>query len=278
MEDNIEIVYREDADSFSHSPHIHSEYEILLFLDDGSEFFCRTTLYPIHSGSLFVLDGNMIHHCVSQAKAYRRYILHVSRDVLQQFSTAHSDLLLAFEQLNFCYELSKEDYDLLVSLFDQCIAKKERIYCDDILLMSLKINLLATICQKIHAMSPTSMELPENDDPSSRVVMEIINYIQNNLTEELSLDILSQQLYFSKYYMCKIFKTLTGFTIWRYVSYCRVLKACGYLRSGYSIQDAAKLSGFKDYANFTRIFTKYVGFSPAKYKAQHLQRFNIPPD
>ena len=75
--------------------------------------------------------------------------------------------------------------------------------------------------------------------------------------KKLALDTISDELFISKYYMCRIFKEYTGFTITEYVNTLRIKKATQILEtSNLSISDVAAELGFESASYFERYLKK----------------------
>lgn len=89
--------------------------------------------------------------------------------------------------------------------------------------------------------------------------------MNQNLTQELTIQNLASHFYLSPSYLCKIFKSETGTTINRYITAKRITHAKALLAEGYSVTDVCPMCGFNDYSNFLKAFTKAVGISPKKY-------------
>lgn len=95
-------------------------------------------------------------------------------------------------------------------------------------------------------------------------IKNIIQYINNNLTEDLSLDLIANHFFLTKQYLCKTFKSNTGFTIKNYISYKRIVLVRELYSSGMTISEACMRAGFNDYSNFYRTFTKMMHEPPKK--------------
>ena len=100
-------------------------------------------------------------------------------------------------------------------------------------------------------------------------VSPILDYIRNNLSEPLTLDQIASQFYISKHYLCRIFKSATGFSVMEYIIYSRVLKARQLLKEGVSVQQAGEMSGFSDNSHFIRTFGHLTGTSPGRYAREY---------
>ena len=94
---------------------------------------------------------------------------------------------------------------------------------------------------------------------------QILSYVNQNLTEDLTLHILADHFYISTSYLCRLFKESTGTTINRYITARRITRAKSLLSEGCSVTETCSRCGFRDYSNFLKAFTKAVGISPKKY-------------
>lgn len=114
-----------------------------------------------------------------------------------------------------------------------------------------------------------SLPAPAPPVPPRRAeVDEILRYIDQHLTEPLSIPQLSARFYLSGSYLCRIFKRATGTTVNRYITAKRITRAKALLSKGYTVAETAALCGFGDYSNFLKAFTKSVGMSPKQYASR----------
>ncbi len=98
-------------------------------------------------------------------------------------------------------------------------------------------------------------------------VEKVINYIQLNYNNKITLDDLTKIAYLSKYYFLRIFKMHTGISPYEYLMNYRINKAKELLIStNFSVGEICESVGFPDYDNFIRAFKKIVGVTPMNYK------------
>ena len=98
-------------------------------------------------------------------------------------------------------------------------------------------------------------------------IEEIKEYIDNNYTNDISLDSLSNLFYINKYYLLRSFKNLYGTTINNYILEKRITKSKELLRfSNKKIEDIASICGIKDANYYSRLFRKIEGITPKQYK------------
>lgn len=97
------------------------------------------------------------------------------------------------------------------------------------------------------------------------VVAQLLDYIRENLAGDLSLATLAKVVNYNEYYICKIFKGVTHYTLNNYITEKRIDRAMSNLAAGVSPKAACELSGFYNYSNFYKSFRKYAGMNPQEY-------------
>lgn len=103
----------------------------------------------------------------------------------------------------------------------------------------------------------------------SPLVQKVINYINLNLSNALSLKMLAGMCYISPSYLSYLFKQETGQTLTDYINTRRVERAARRLRStDGSVADIAESVGVLDVNYFTKIFKKSMGVTPTVYRKQ----------
>ncbi len=99
-----------------------------------------------------------------------------------------------------------------------------------------------------------------------------IEYIQDNLQSELSLDGIAGTVGLSSYYFAHTFKATTGIPPYQYVLQCRIERAKKLLRDpSLSIAEIAYEAGFGNQSHMTTVFRKAVQVTPNLYRKQIAQ-------
>lgn len=92
-------------------------------------------------------------------------------------------------------------------------------------------------------------------------------YIQENCTENLSLEEVAKQAGFSPFYFSRIFKNATSYPFTEYLNLQRVKYAQTLLaESEFSITEICYQSGFKSSSTFNRVFRQHRGIAPTEYR------------
>ncbi len=105
----------------------------------------------------------------------------------------------------------------------------------------------------------------------SPIIQQAILKIENNLSSDLSLAVLSKESNVSSGYFSSLFKKETGYTLTEYVNRKRTDYAKHLLKTtSLQIQSVAQLCGILDFHYFCRIFKKYTGITPTQFRSSIL--------
>lgn len=100
-------------------------------------------------------------------------------------------------------------------------------------------------------------------------MVNVVNYIQNNLDSELSLEELAQLANFSNYHFHRIFSGMLGESVKELVRRLRLERAALALKnSSTSILQISLAAGYESDMAFARAFKARTGLSPSTYRKQ----------
>lgn len=98
-------------------------------------------------------------------------------------------------------------------------------------------------------------------------ILEIKNYIAENLNEKLTVQKLADKALMSISHFSRVFKQQTGFSPYEYVLIARLNKAKYLLqKTDISVAAVAYETGFNSESNFICFFTENEGVSPGKFR------------
>lgn len=104
----------------------------------------------------------------------------------------------------------------------------------------------------------------------SKVIQSSIDYIENHIHEKLTVESVASRVGYSAYYLSRVFKKETGFTIDEYARNAKIERAKLLLSSSNaSIQEISEKLGFNGRNYFSVIFRKVTGIPPAEYRKKH---------
>ncbi len=101
----------------------------------------------------------------------------------------------------------------------------------------------------------------------SKPINRCLNYIYTNLYEDLTLTTLSNLVEMHPNYLSALFKKEVGISIAEYIHQTKIDEAKSLLTfTDYSLLKISTILNFHDQSYFTKVFKKYVGVTPKKYK------------
>ena len=101
----------------------------------------------------------------------------------------------------------------------------------------------------------------------SKLLMQVTNYVQHNLSKPANVEDLAKTLFISRTHLASKFKQETGMTLTDFILGEKIEEAKRLLRySDKSLPLIADYLGFSSQSHFTRIFKKYSGKTPTEYR------------
>lgn len=125
---------------------------------------------------------------------------------------------------------------------------------------------LRTSCCSVLIDAATELSVPPQPD-SDTIVKAATIYLEKHCCEPLQIAYLVQHLGFSRARVFELFKSVTGMTPYDYLLRCRIRKASELLRKpSMSITDISFETGFSSSQSFSKVFRRYVGMTPTRYR------------
>lgn len=250
--------------------HVHPCHELYFSIEGGRQFLIESNNYPVEPGDVFFVK-EFSSHCVTQVEECKhdRIVVNVHPDYLKKLSTPETDLTACFENKRNRLHLNKDDRHAFMFF----IQKLSTIsgYGADLQEQAAFLEFFIFLNRQFICCCE-SEEDARRDFHFDPKATEILNYINDNLLEDLTLDRIAKNFYISKSYLCRIFSQSTGTTINKYISARRISIAKSLLTAGESVMAACKKSGFNDYSNFHKTFTRTLGITPKKYQSLSMKR------
>ena len=254
------------------SIHLHDCHEIYYSISGGKQFFINGLYFDIAPGDVFLIRQNANHHITQlDQETHERINVSVHPSFLHMLSTASTNLTECFDSGNMRLRLTLN-----------AVQQQRFLYlCDQIALCEgfgsdvLENSIFAELMVLINTiwMQQNKQDIPEEErevdastnSHSAAVAHNVIDYLNANITDNLSLDNLAAAMFISKSYLCRIFKAHTGTTIQEYFSARRISLAKCLLDDGKKPGDVCAELGFSNYSSFYKLFLTYTGVSPQNY-------------
>lgn len=263
--------------------HFHPEYEIFYILEGTRQFFFGNRYFTASKGDLIIIDSNMIHMTKSDEtdEGHNRIILYITPEALERLDTAYLQMnLKRFLHEHYgIYHLTKQQHEQFMDLY--YLFKSEARSCRKYYVRSIELAVAQYLLHLHRDLEkiPASAVFYETDERFEHVYA-IADYLSTHLDQDVSLDSLSGRFFLSRYYICRVFKKVTGYNIKEFVNIHRINWAKYLLETtDKSIALIAETVGYKSTTHFERIFKDYMNMSPLKYRrTQNLYVSSIIPD
>ena len=245
--------------------HIHDCYELYYSISGGKQFLIDNRFYTIAPGDLFIINQYESHKLTQiDNQLHERIVLSIHPDYTKRISTTETDLDCCFTNRDSGFQhkvsLNREQQKRFLYYVNKMISAKG--YAHDIMEQAAFMELMVMINTLSNA---NAAETAENGFKYNHQVDDILAYINQNIGQTITVAQLAESFFLSESYICRIFKQATGTTINKYITARRISIAKASLSEGASVNEAFEKSGFGDYSNFFKAFTKAVGVSPKKY-------------
>ena len=98
-------------------------------------------------------------------------------------------------------------------------------------------------------------------------IVDICSYLIDNINNEISLEELENYFHYNRFYIIRLFKENTGYTITEFINLVRVLKSTDSLiYTNDTILKIALSNGYNSQEYYSEKFNNIIGMSPLKFR------------
>ncbi|CAM4010304.1 AraC family transcriptional regulator [Paenibacillus alkaliterrae] len=250
--------------------HYHDYNEIYYMLSGSRIYFIRDRSYSVEQGDLVFINKHELHKTMQAGEAaHERVIIHFHDAYIGSLSAKHKDFLLSsFQQQSHIIRLPRQEQLAAEQVMRRTLAEISQMPSGYELYPNHAITELLLISARyLQQNKPAPLH---NSTPMHVKISEVIRYINAHFAEPLRLDALAGHFFISPYYLSRMFKETTGFTLSDYIILTRIKEAQRLLReSEMSITDIAAAVGFDNFSHFGKTFKKTIRVSPRDYRKNY---------
>ncbi len=241
--------------------HTHYDIEVYYFISGDCYYLVEGTKYRLKTGDIMIMRPLEAHSLLvcSDKVPYERIVANISPDLLKAFDP---------------------DGRILTHLFERPLGALNR-FDSAMFSHSLCSDIFAMIATHGHDMSRLDLisrvmlVLAEADRTTKHLDPELkkdnigdllINYVNQNLFKNISLQQISNVFFLSQSQINRIFKKNTGSSIGQYIAAKRLLTARNRIRAGEPAVKVSEECGYRDYSAFYRSYCTKFGCSPQEDK------------
>lgn len=108
-----------------------------------------------------------------------------------------------------------------------------------------------------------------------RRIVQAKLFIDRFYAENIDVNNIADEAYFSKYHFIRLFKTTYGKTPHQYLKQVRIDRAQQLLKEEKTVSEACQLVGFESLTSFSGLFKKTVGVSPSTFLNNHKRKNSL---
>ena len=230
--------------------HYHDFYKIIVFIKGDVVYSIEGKNYELRPMDIVLVGKNEIHRPIINPEVdYERIVLYLSQSflikepaLLEAFNaekSSHTNVMrvsdLDFSRLKDALEASFKHMNS--SEFAGELKGKTDLY-----------KALLILNESVH----NNGLLFEGRVSYDKRILEVCDYINSHIKEDLSVEALCNKFYISKYYFMHKFKEYTGVTVHSYILEKRILYVSKLVDGGSKVTAACAEAGFKDYSTYLR--------------------------
>ncbi|KNF08324.1 transcriptional regulator, AraC family [Gottschalkia purinilytica] len=251
---NFPVFEIKSCDEMIHSSkqHAHQELSVGIVYRGSSVVYCERIKRKVESNNAVFIDSGVMHDCnPTNINEWKFKMLYLKRDWFES--------IMSMRHKGFTMNIKKMD-DNDVSLINNMIHDLQS-NCSEIEKETILISILDYLFKIEDYFSYKFYKDGHDIDASYKIK----KFIDNNFTEKISLENLSEYSGFSKYHIIRLFRQNFNTTPHEYQILLRINYAKEELKKGKNISEITQSTGFFDQSHFTKKFKQYFGITPLKY-------------
>jgi len=254
--------------------HFHEDIELIFIIKGQIEISLDQDSFLLNEMDFILINSNDVHAIQQKQRGKSiQLLIHIKPCLFEMMRIPIKSLHLlcnsAIMEDNFSSSLFT---GLRMELF-HLIKEIRRLRDDNIYsLAPFILSLISILLKKFPATQKDTVNNKNNIKENPQKIHTIIEYLNDNFTEDITIHDIAAREHISVYHLCHIFKKITGTSIGQYLTEIRISKAKEMLlhQSNKPVTHIAMDCGFKNLSYFYTIFNKKVGCTPLNYRNQTL--------
>lgn len=265
----VEQVIRDHEFSMA-ARHFHDTYELYYLVEGQRYYFIDRQTYLVKAGDVVLIRPDQIHKTSMARDSYHNRILfQISPGLMDPFLKAcgmgsMEEVCGDDVQIISVPQEGREEITRLTSQIHRELSDRPQGY---LVGAKLKLACLLLAVSRYQEKSCFGQETQMAQTWRHQKVHEVADYLLKHPGSRESLEELAGRFYVSRSYLSRIFREVTGFSVNEYKNINRVRRSQQLLtHSEYSVTEISELMGFENLTYYERVFKKYVGMTPLKYR------------
>lgn len=244
--------------------HFHTEIELIHVLAGELKLRCDNSEFTVKQGETVFINGNVPHSTeMMQENTCSARLQFVDPTTFSGSIYYLSKFLKQFDKPVYVFQHGDSDTQKLTDYISESLAAADLPDTSgDCMLTGYMYMVTALLYKKGLLASKEQI----TDNKTIEKLLPVLEYIDKNFDEHITLDTLCSILNLNKQYFCRIFKKATGSTVIDYLNFVRTCKAEVFLKTNMNVSEVAYKAGFASPSYFNKIFKRYMMCTPLTYK------------
>lgn len=252
-EPKSEAIRIQKAPTLIPTPHFHKEIEIVYIKKGGCTAYADRQCITLKNGELFISFPNQIHYYENTSFG-DYYIIIVNPSVFFELKETLNGSIPAENSIDL------KNHKCITELLENLYSAEGEF----------KNTVIAGILNQIIGNLLSNMELKPRIKTDNSTLQSILTFCNDNFTEEISLDDISNNLHLSKYHISHLLSSKLDMSFNTCINMLRVDMACDLLATtDKKTADISEEVGFGSIRSFNRAFLKITGTTPLKYRTRY---------
>ena len=252
--------------------HHHTAFEITMVLSGGGTYTTKSSQFNFSAGDIFFFSTDEFHWIKNLDSDAEFINIHFEPRFIwsENFGFSNKELIKIFfnrkknpiNKISNTTDTANTISNIIFKMESEFKNKKPEF---ETMLKIYLVNILIEIIRSYEGQL-SQFELSFSSE-SLKYMETALNFIDEHLESDLTLELLADVAHMSKTYFCAQFKKLNGISPWDYITIKRIEKAIALIESSdLSRLEIALKCGYNNTSNFYYAFKRVTGKTPGNYK------------
>ena len=245
--------------------HWHKEFEIVRVISGELYLYADNCGKLLGEGDIVFLRGGVMHRAETRDAVYECVVFDLNMLTRHGSDRVNTHILpILLSEVDILSDGAAESRvlsDAVARLFG---ALRDEGDCYELMAYSAAFEIIYLLYNE------GRINLPKRNISAAHqkeMMTTLIEWIEKNYDTKITLHTLATFVNLNEQYLCRIFREYTGYSPIDFTNRLRIERAATLLANeGKNVTEAALEVGFNDMSYFSKMFSRYIGETPRKYR------------
>ena len=245
--------------------HYHNEFELLVATKGSITVQIEENTYNLQQGEGIFINSGLLHVIKSENNdehAFIAIVFHYSI-ICNKKDTIYSKYIKPLIDGEIQINLLMDSY--ICNLIEKiCDSYTNQNHGYELYIKQLLIDIVYNIIKT------STITAQPNQNAKSILIKQVLDFIEDNYSEQISLQDMAKNAHISKEYLCRIFSSMYDTTPVEYLNRYRIRQSTSeLLDETRTVSDIALSCGFNNSSYYNKLFLRYIGCTPSEYRKKN---------